>query len=858
VDVRKALFRRGRRGALEIGLVGLICALAAGAVIGSGLAQTVLATPSPLTWLRNSKGQVVQVNPETGTMLQRLQIGDPGDPLKVVQDGTRLVVTNLANGTVTVVDLSLLQVAGTRQGDPDGVKVVLAGGQIYLADKRTGQIETLDPLTAATVGQPYRAAAPLTDVVADSTGALWALTTGGRLVTLHWSTTSRVFAEEQRRDLPGAGPGTALVAHQQGITAVTPAGQAIQVGTGQDRTIQVGGLTPPLAAADESPARLVPISSIGDGNVHLVRDNGAVTVDGPPLGCPKPDKPAVYRDRVYVPCRGDRKVIVLDQDGHRLEPDLTTTGDAELVLNAGLLFVNVPTAKTSLVVKPDGTTQPITTDDPSVTINDPNARPTALPSGLGIRPPKPRQPADKQGQNPTKAPAAKKPGQQTAAQPQPGPTSSGTPGGPAADPGSSGGPGVSPSGDGSPSPDPETTILDQSPTPDTESPSPDPPSPSPSPTPSDADYTPNGVDASAGPASSVLVFWTPPRITPDSYEIVREDTREVVASPPVGADQARIAGLAGQQVRFRVVAVTGGRRYPSPLSPPVSPIPLPDAPTVSMQLVALSPTSFTVRVTVNVAGPATSYGVSVTVNGRVQNRTDLPPSSPTSDFTFPCTGPGDPCLTGGSVTANASVTSEGGLGPPGAATLTIPGPPGFAFGQAFMYVSRGGKCLDVDLRIHTCTGSAGQLWVHNGDRSWIRNQSNNRCLAVNDAIHLAGDGCTDDPKKFTRINPVGNEALLFASIGGECVRIIGSPDQEGAPVSDPKNCSDAPTERWTAWRQQGGVPLTASAQPASFTPSSTGDNGAQGGLGEESAVALLLLPLAAGLVRQRQRRRHAR
>jgi hypothetical protein len=368
----------------------------------------------------------------------------------------------------------------------------------------------------------------------------------------------------------------------------------------------------------------------------------------------------------------------------------------------------------------------------------------------------------------------------------------------------------------------------------------------------------------------VIVSWTPPRIPPDSYRIVREDTGEAVAFPPSGVDEARLTGLVGQQIRFTVVAVTGGREYASQPSPPATPVPPPDAPTVSMQLVALAPTGFTVRVAVGVVAPATSYSVSVTVNGtsRVANRTDLAPNAPTSDFTFPCTGGGDPCLTGGSVTASATMTSEAGIGPPGTASLTIPGPPGFAFGQYFMYVSTGGKCLDVDLKLHTCTGSAGQLWVHVGDRAAIRNQSNNRCLAVNDAIHLAGDGCGDDPKKWTRLNVVGNEALLFASIGGECVRIIGDPAGEGVPVADPKNCTNAPTERWTAWRPPGGVPLaSASTQPASLTLP-VGGGRRDGPIGVP-ILALLILPLAAGLFRRtgravrgravrRQRQRTAR
>lgn len=852
--MRKVLLRRGRRGALEIGLVALVCALGAGAVIGSGLAQTVLATPSPLTWLRNNKGQVVQVNPETGTMLQRLQVGNPGDPLKVVQDGSRLVVTNLNDGTVTVVDLSMLRVSGVQQGDPEAVKVVLTGGQIYLVDKVDGQISALDPLTAAPVGQPYQAGAQLTDVVADSTSTLWALTTGGRLVTLRWS--DRAFSEQQRRDLAGVGPGTALVAHQRGITAVTPAGLAIQVGTGQDRTVQVGGLTPPLAAAEESPTTLVPVSTTEAGTVHLVRDNGAITVDGPPLGCAKPDKPAVYRDRVYVPCRGDRKVIVLDQDGHRSEPDLSTQGDAELVLNAGLLFVNVPTGTTSLVVKPDGTTQRITTDDPKVTVNDPNARPTALPSGLGIRPPKSRAPAGRQGQDPDKPPASRKPGRQTGTQPRPGPGQSG---GTVPDPTVSGGPGVSPSGDPlpDPAPDPTSSSPDPEPTtPDDLSASPTGPGPAQSPPPPDADYTPSGVDASTMVGGNVAVFWTPPRLGPDSYEIRRADTDDVLATPEVNVDTAVITGPDLQQVRFIVVAVTNGRRYRSVPSGLPSPLPLPGAPTVSIQLVALSPASFTVRVTVGEVPSSATYGVSVTVNGtsRVANRTDMPASSPTSDFTFPCTGPADPCLAGGSVTADASITTEAGTGPPASTTRAIPAPPQFQYDGSTMLVSSGGKCLDgSSLTIRTCDGSPGQFWSIRGVAA-IRNPAHaNQCLSSPDGLHWSNNCNAPPDDQRWDVQGSGNLRTFRNQDTHRCLAINGSPAAEGAPAKD-LGCQYNNQDTWYLFTAT--LPLTASAQPASFTLPSTQD-GEQGGLGEET-VALLLLPLAAGLVRSRQRRQRRR
>jgi Ricin-type beta-trefoil lectin domain len=851
-----ALLRRGRRGALEIGLVVLVCGLAAGAVIGSGLAQTVLATPNPLTWLRNSKGQVVQVNPETGTMLQRLQVGASGDQLQIVQDGSILVVTN-PDGTVTTVDLSTLRVAGVRQGDPAATKVVLAGGHIHLVNKALGQIETLDPLTAATVGQPYRAGAPLSDVVADSTNALWALTNGGRLATLRWSDASASFTEVQRRDLPGAGPQTVLVAHAAGMTALSPGGSAVQVGTGQDRTVQIGGLAPPLAAADLSPASLVPVSSIQAGNVHLVRGSGVVEVEGPPLGCNTPSKPAVYRDRVYVPCPGNGKVVVLDGSGRPAEPELKTPPgrDLELVLNAGLLFVNVADGRTSLVVKPDGSTQPITTDDPRVTVNDPDARPTALPSGLGIRP----QAPDRQGQDPAKAPG-RRPGGRPGN--QPGPNRGGGPGGQAPDPTLTGSPGADPSDGGR--------------VPDSTSPS-DPPTsdaPPTSPAPRPEDFTPTRVIPQARTDGQIDVSWTAPPNQPASYNILRADNPDQPVGTESGDAATTIVGnglTLGESVRFIVEAVyPDGKSYRSQPSDEVIPYGIPGKPDVAVELVARAPAKLTLRVTVtaptNGGSTITSYGVSVTA-GTTQNRNMAGSTlGQPNQFEVDCGAFSSICLSGGTITATATLQNAAGSGPEERVDRSIQAQPQFEFNGSTMFVSSGGKCLTyspnvANLAIAECTGSTQQLWSVRTTGEIRPQASFNQCLSSPDGLHYStncgrgpsgGQGPPDDQRWDVLGN--GNIRGFRNQDTGRCLAVNGSPSAAGTQVKDLR-CTFNNQDSWYLFTAT--LPVTASALPASFTPWATQDSG-QGGLGEESTVALLLLPLAAGVVRQRRRRRHAR
>jgi hypothetical protein len=364
----------------------------------------------------------------------------------------------------------------------------------------------------------------------------------------------------------------------------------------------------------------------------------------------------------------------------------------------------------------------------------------------------------------------------------------------------------------------------------------------------------------------VTVSWRPPPNTPTSYNVFRTDntSQPVVPGLSGGATEAIVSDqlVLGQEISFRVEAVyDGAPGYLSEPSNSVVAFDQPGSPTIRLELLARSPTQLTVRVTVEVGStggsPVTSYDLSVGATGSgTQNFTGSIDQNQ-RDVRVDCAGsPTEICLGGGTVTATASVANAAGSGPRGTQSRAIPGPPGFAYGQYYMYVSTGGKCLDVDLRLHTCTGSDSQLWVHNNTGD-IRNRGNGNCLAYNDTLHFASDGCSEREKRWNRVNETGNQAQIRGQYGDqECV-FVASPAAEGAQATDSRQCPNDAQDRWTAWRPQDGVPLTAAsaAQPAAFIPS-TADNRRDGPLGA-ATVALLLLPLAAGLWRRRQRRRNA-
>jgi hypothetical protein len=820
----------GRRAAAQAGIAATVLALAAGALFGNGLTQTALETPESLVWLRTNRGQAVRVNPDTRRTVERLPVGGVGDQLEVVQDKGSLIITNRSTRTVTIVDLPLMRVSGVRQASAD-VKVLLAERRIFLVDRVAGEVAAIDPLTAKTIGRPYQAGGAILDAAVDS-DALWVLGEGGRLVALNWS--ADAFAERERRTLPDITPGAVVTGHVRGVTVFAPNGKVVRIGSNQDRTLRATGLPGPLLGADRTPADLAPITSATSSAIRIVRSDGVTEADGKTFGCARVGRAAVYRNLIYIPCPKARKVIVLDPAGRRGGPDVATPAgeDLELVPTAGLLIVNVLGAPKGLVIKPDGSIVEIQTDDPRVPVTNPSARPTALPSGLGLRKPQ-TSPTAKRGQT------ARTPG------------ASGQSRAPVASPGGRS-PSSGPIGSTTPTPTPGPTGS-ESPLP-TQGPTQGPPSSAPpsSRAPRPADFTPTAVTATARPDGTIQVSWTPPPNLPVSYQIQRTDTGAQVGTAPSGATFTYIGGLPlGQPVSFVVVAVTAGTSYPSAPSNAVSAYGRPGEPAIGVELAALSPTRVTLRITVDVQSdggqPVTTYDLEVKSD---RDRTlvsvqGVPIGQRPYQFTADCVTPDDVCMRGGSVTATASLTNSAGAGPPGRASAGIPGPPGFVYGQGFMYVSSGGKCLDGDLKLHTCSGIASQYWRHmnTGD---IRNNASNLCLAYNDSLHLSSSGCSERPKRWKRVNEVGNEAQIRGQYDGqECLYVTGDPAGEGVPVTDSHSCFNGPNERWTAWRQDS-VPMSA------FAPAAAAAAPPPSGSGVPEIVLLLLAPLTLGLLRRRR------
>ncbi|TDE91491.1 hypothetical protein EXU48_15135 [Occultella glacieicola] len=370
---------RGRdRGFVEAGVAAAGGLLVVGAVVGNGVAAALIDMSDGQTWLADDDGRVVQINPATGQPERRLIIGEPGSELEVSQRDGQLIVTELTTGMITAVDLASLVASGARGVDPD-TEVLVGGGQVVLVDLEPGTVRAVDPLTLTDLGRPFRTD-DLADAVIDDEGSVWIIGIDGTLTELDYSADAAEFVTSVSRPVAGAGPQSRLVPHAAGVTVFAPdQGSVVQAGAGRDLAVSVAALEGTVAEADFAPADLVPASAEDLGRVFLLADGRILNVDVGALGCERPGSPAVFAGKVYVPCLGTGRVIVLDSGGARAGADIVVPGggDPTLVVDDGRLYVSTPADGRIVVVQPDGSTQMVDVAAAEVPVQDVD-RPTPV------------------------------------------------------------------------------------------------------------------------------------------------------------------------------------------------------------------------------------------------------------------------------------------------------------------------------------------------------------------------------------------------------------------------------------------------------------------------------------------------
>lgn len=366
--------RRHSRGAAELSLVVVAGSLVAGVFFGNGISDTAVDVADGLTWLSDDpSGEVMQVNPATGGLEVRQLVGAPGDDIGVVQYDGQMYVINHTTGMLMSFDLANILVSGQRRVASGGVVDTLVGDdRAFLVDGSQGTISAIDPVSTEALGTIWVAPAGLADATIDGDGTVWALETDGTLHQLEWSDDHLAFDDTDKRVIDLSGPQSVLVAHDVGVT-VFGADQGIveQAGTGADFAADATMIRGDVFAPERSPSTLVPVAVPDTHTVVIVTPEGVREVDMDSVACAEPGTPEVFRDSVYVPCRGAGKVVRLTGEGLSAE-EISTPGadDPELVLDDDNLVINTPGAPQGRVVHADGTVSAIDRSDETIPVDD--------------------------------------------------------------------------------------------------------------------------------------------------------------------------------------------------------------------------------------------------------------------------------------------------------------------------------------------------------------------------------------------------------------------------------------------------------------------------------------------------------
>jgi hypothetical protein len=377
---RVSLRQAWERGSVELGVAGVAAALVLGAAVGNGVARTAVDMFDGLTWLADdSTGQVVQVNPVTGRAELRLDVAGEGSQLGIAQRDGWLIIDDAVTGDVISINLATLIQSGKRSGPAGGqTKVLVAAGQAFIADLERGSVSAVDPLTLKDLGERYRGAGPFADAVVDDAGYVWVLDKDAELARLRYSAQAGRFVLESSRAVAHAGSASRLVPHDEGVTVFAPEGPVVgQFGTEREFALPLFDVAGDVLAAPEAPVEMSPGSFPQSSTVAMVSGDDVLEVNVSAMGCAQPGSPVVFAGKVYVPCAGAGKVIVLGADGMRAGEDIMTPdgGDPELAVDDGRLLVSTAGGEEVVVVEPDGSTRVIDIGGDGVEVFDPDAPP---------------------------------------------------------------------------------------------------------------------------------------------------------------------------------------------------------------------------------------------------------------------------------------------------------------------------------------------------------------------------------------------------------------------------------------------------------------------------------------------------
>ncbi|MER6942875.1 hypothetical protein ABT294_02515 [Nonomuraea sp. NPDC000554] len=538
--------RRRIAGVVALALVVVLTGVAVFVSTGVSSARPKLADVG--AWLASAlNGEVVHANGLSGQVDGRVDLASAkSDPLKVVQDGTSVLVVNESTGEVSRIDPTQLDVAQTKDVGAGGTQLTMGAGKAYAVDPKAGTVQQMDPTSLATVGAPITLKPPLGQAGIDKNGTLWVPVPGD-------GTLAQINGAQQGKPVSVGEPGDPLTLTMAGgVPLVTNAASAsaMVIGpTGARLTVSLpstvteagrGGMLVPAVAEGVT----VPMLAPKQGALVLVDTaSGALTtvsVKGGKLGAPQ----ALGR-RVYLADESTGRLIVYDTVTKAFEADKVVTGKAgplEVFVKDGLLWVNDQFSEAALVIEEDGRSHRVGKYDEALGQKD-TPTPLPVPTDTSAIVPPTTVPT-RATANPTANPTGKPTTRPTRA------TATATP-----------------------KPTVTVTVTPTS-TPTT--------TPTPTPTPTETPGPPGSVTANSGPGWMEIVF-TPSRQGTVTAYTLRGAPGGADVTPnrvqPDGPFQFRVTGgQCDQEYTFRVVAEYKGGESVSEPTIPVRPCVAPGRP----------------------------------------------------------------------------------------------------------------------------------------------------------------------------------------------------------------------------------------------------------------------------------------
>ncbi|WP_116020866.1 hypothetical protein [Thermomonospora umbrina] len=407
--LRRVFGRDRLTGQVALGLVGVLAVTAV--VYGVGVASAKYELSDIGAWLSASrKGTVVHANGLAGKVDGRADLiaGMRGHRIRVVQDGTTVLLVDEVTGVVSRLDPSQLKVAQSRPFAV-GVQVVVGAGSAYTIDSVKGTVQRIDPVDLSAVGAPARLTPPLGQAGIDGRGRLWVpAPQTGQAVPVHAGVpqTPVTVGRPGDRLALSIAAGVPVIANSTDATAtvVKPEGlQKVALPSTVTRAGRAGAQVPPV-----TDGQVVPMLG-AEGSLVLL-DTGVGSITSVALKMARHDfgVPQMLGPRVYIPDETAGALVVYHSVSGSFEARLPVTGrpgPLEVFVKDGLLWVNDPDDENALSVDDKGIPKRIRKYDPEVPGGKRNPLPTPKPSGDAD--PEPRRPQPRPGtDDPPGAPQA--------------------------------------------------------------------------------------------------------------------------------------------------------------------------------------------------------------------------------------------------------------------------------------------------------------------------------------------------------------------------------------------------------------------------------------------------------------------